>query len=141
MKNLLFAFLFISQVSNLLSQADCNTYNWENFAKSFTDAVKTENKAKIQSLTDFTVMSLADFNENYDLFFLSEFKKRILKSKLENLGLSTEELNGSKATCIRKLLLVVEEKDEDGDTVEFSNIYYFGWTKDGFKLLALVEAD
>jgi hypothetical protein len=135
---LLFSFQTFAQKTNT-SENDDNS--WPGFFKLIQTAVKSGDKNKIMSLCDFTIMTKAEFNEDFEFFFSGDGKKRFVKAKQNDAEKIKQDFEGlSNATEFYQITFNFIEKDEDGDEDESSLIYYFAKIKGKFRLIKLEMA-
>jgi len=112
--------------------------SWPGFFKILQTAVKNGDKNKITSLCDFSGMTKADFNENYEFFFLGDAKKSFSKAKHNDAKKTKFELEGlNNAGEFYELTFYYKEKDEDGEVEESAIIYYFAKINGRFRIVNL----
>lgn len=135
---LLLSFQTFAQKSNKPENDD---KSWPGFFKIMQTAVKSGDKGKISALCDFSAMTRAEFNENYEYFFEGDGKKKFLKAKQNDAEKIKQDFEGlSNATEFYQITFNFIEKDEDGDEEESALIYYFAKIKGKFRLIKLEMA-
>jgi hypothetical protein len=135
---LLFSFQTFAQKTD---QPENDDKSWPGFFKLIQTAVKSGDKNKIMSLCDFSVMSKAEFNEDFEFFFEGDGKKKFTKAKQNEAEKIKQDFDGlSNATEFYQITLNFTEKDEDGEVEESSLIYYFAKIKGKFRLIKLEMA-